>query len=246
MNSILPFLCRHSKRAAMIATLLVLASSGFAAPRDNAATDGDDGFCTMAPSELLAALDGTWSLKQGAGAALGESNRGVAGVPLPPHGAQPLGFKYDPQRGVAVLSGQDTPDQMILFPVASAQAEQAARAFARGDAAKARAASTHCNPDSLRIFVGTNSYALDRDAAQHRGGSSEAAYFCSMLGMTGIPPAPVQRACSPRTTEAAHGQMTMTLLVRFQSANAGSGMLYFQGEMEGSHFGAAAPVQLSR
>ena len=41
-------------------------------------------------------------------------------------------------------------------------------------------------------------------------------------------------------------EMEMTLVLRFTSANAGAGMVYFEGETDRAKFAAAAPVALSR
>ena len=50
----------------------------------------------------------------------------------------------------------------------------------------------------------------------------------------------------PFRLKSGEGQMVMNLLVKFQSPNSGTGIVIFEGQMNGHKFGAKAPVQLTR
>ncbi len=91
------------------ACLLFVLPKGFTEAQDTASDDG--GFCATTPPDLLAALDGRCSLRQGAGAGRGGSTQGQIVIPLPPRPpvTMTLALKLDTPssgRGIIAFKGK--------------------------------------------------------------------------------------------------------------------------------------------
>lgn len=234
--------------------LALLATTGFLASAAQARElPAGPEFCAVAPTDLLVALDGNWKLKQGAGFAFGGA---MAGMPLPPHKPQTLKIRYDADTGTTRMSAPDAPDNMVMFPVAEAQQVQAAGEITQGAIDAYQSQVGACDWYSLPIIVGTNRYALDREASEPDYDSPvQDQFYCKLPSEAiGLPSEALMvlmqlynRVClgDEGTTEV-HGQMSMTLLVRFDSTDSGRGTLFFEGEMQGYEFAAVAPVTLAR
>lgn len=87
------------------------------------AKPSDEEFCTMAPVEMLAALDGNWRLKPGPGVVMA----GLGAFPLPAQGVQKLSFTYNSDSASVTIVDAKTGDDFILVPTTP---EAAAGAFA--------------------------------------------------------------------------------------------------------------------
>lgn len=91
------------------ACLLFVLPAGFAEAQDTASDDG--GFCATMPPDLLAALDGRRSLRQGAGAGRRGPAQGQIVIPPPPRPPVTMtpALKVDPPssgRGIIAFKGK--------------------------------------------------------------------------------------------------------------------------------------------
>lgn len=134
-----------------VACLVLMLAASFAVAQDTTSENG--GFCATAPQELLVALDGSWSMTQGPGVAVG-----AFPIPLPGHPPVAMRLEYDPEGGFAILSGQG--QQMLMVPMVT---ETASRALGK-DSFDVFATETEgldaCDWYALPTLVGSNAYAL--------------------------------------------------------------------------------------
>lgn len=247
----------------------------------------DDPFCASAPLAMLAALEGPWTLRQGAGFAVA----GAMMIPLPAHPPQTVVLDYDEQAWHATLTGM-AGERLVMFPTDERQIEEVVTYLNEADAANLLQFGAGCDWYSLPLMLGSNSYSLSRDEATEELALITVGFPSAVVGLDGggvrigfCAPVPDQvregeisdrvdrggtasswrdsesasgatwsraegnRACAdlvPNPVPGGEGQMLMILMVKFQSANSATGLLHFEGEMNGQRFGAKAPVSLSR
>jgi hypothetical protein len=249
-----------TKRLAIVCVVLVLAA-GFVAAQD--APTGGEGFCATAPPELLAALDGSWSLEQGPGLAVGGWP-----IPLPAHPPVAMRLEYDAEGGFAILSGQG--QQMLMVPVVTEIVSDVL-----GDWFPHFEGSTEgmeaCDWYALPTLIGSNVYALSgaipAEWARVLGESNASieyavAILCVAdrsyifgvardIDETDVHPiadgAPDGSTnCEDRGTRSLQGDMSMTISLKFDSPSSARGMLTFVGESDGYSFAAWAPITMFR
>lgn len=250
---------------------LVIAIFALMASPALAATESED-LCSLEQTELLQALDGTWSVKQGptrvGGAATvphkyGEgATPGFAAMALPAQPAVRLKMSFVPEQGYSLLTGQG--QQMIIVPAGPSEAAAEIQAQRARDGSTADRAQNACSDAGNPAIVGTNRYRLveSEEIARIMGieaGGVELGTICSndplyeLLTRYRFPNSPISGEDMGRATEDAcrrgpepDGDMQMTIVAQFESANFGEGHLYFSGEMNGAYFGAVAPITLTR
>lgn len=238
--------------------------------------------CPTAPRDLLAGLDGTWSVQQGAGVMIVPV---MGAMPLPPHEPLRLTMAYDPETGTSQLTGNGPDEQLIMFPTHESLVPQIQELVSEADKEDLLNIGEGCNWYALPLMVGTDTYSLDAPASSDGTtvialalpdelSKSMPVRRSTMVCFTSrekqaigdfisdnatadyvvntIIPA-MEKAgklyvmddfipCTPPGT----GDMTMTLLVKFQSPNSGTGMLIFEVNQNGTRAIAKAPVTMSR
>jgi hypothetical protein len=227
---------------------------------------GDDPFCASAPLEMLAALEGPWTLRQGAGFAAA----GAMVLPLPAHPPQTVVLDYDEGAWYATLTGM-AGERMVMFPTDENQIEAVVKYLTEADAANLLEIGAGCDWYSLPLMLGSNSYSLNRaggqpgtmrlDIANISDGTLTHLSVCIpmhgpedndvvyQVGNNRVGAAMNDCALDddhPSLLQAGEGQLLMNLLVKFQSTESASGIVIFEGVMNGQRFGAKAPVTLSR
>lgn len=187
---------------------------------------------------------------------MGFAMGGAAGLPLPPHKAQKFTLKYQPGAGYSVLSGQGQQMPMVasfgknVQPVANyLEAEKTKGLFSKG---------AGCNWSSLPIMIGSKSYELKASkpgSNQYKFGMfvpipNNMVFLCvrqdGSVGIGGGGFALAPNCSTPPRKLDGKGDMTMTLIVKFQSRTSASGMLLFEGNSHGNPFFAKAPVSMTR
>ena len=153
---------RFSKHATTPALLAITSVLSFTAlsPTTAVAQQAAGGFCTSTPVQMLSAIEGQWTFKQGAGVGIGV----VIPFPLPSHPPQSVRIDVDETRGFATLrhAGQ----QMAILPIAPGDVEAATRFeterfLDEADAEGLIDTSGGCQWVSLPLMLGSTSYALD-------------------------------------------------------------------------------------
>ena len=245
------------------------------APVPASAQQDSDPFCAQAPLEMLAALEGEWTLRQGPGFAAA----GAMVIPLPAHPPKRMALDYTEGDYFATLSAED--GSMVMFPTDPDQIEAVVKHMNEADAANLLEIGTGCDWYALPIMAGSNSYSLDRaegppeaialafitgngprvgvcvampyEAAGLQGGDMNSVSLGdgrnSELEVWSMEDEST-KGCfpdqEPFRLEAGQGQMVMNLLVKFQSPTSATGIVIFEGQMNGQGFGAKAPVRLTR
>lgn len=254
---------KHCFRLALVSFALGLGTSGARAqvPWDCA---------TGGPAGLLESLQGEWSVSQKTGVVLGANAQGLAGSPLQAVPAQGMTLYFDTATGVGTLLGQGPQgvETMVLMPVASEDTSPVSSFLDEGvSQGFVTPLDGACRWDVLPKVVGSNTYSLAAGAPQpeymiHLPGSS-APWICDTTGLhdgfpvlwnyqdpTLVQPegarGPERMECGNEGPAPASGQMVMTLVAKFNSANSGAGMLYFSGNFGGQNFSAARGVVFSR
>lgn len=240
-----------------IVVLSVLAVPAYA----QSSASSDDGFCASAPSDLFVALEGDWSLAQGPGSA----RAGVISLPLPPQRPVTLKLEFQPDVGVGFLSGQG--QQMALIPAVPGLVAEKMELLPQAETEKYENTGTDCNWYSLPSFVGTNDYVLDGNyqAAELEAQTAEFVnlpfnyvfHFCennpvyeflleSKTLSSGVTfSSTLTGNCNSPALPP--GQMSMTIVARFDSPNSGFGHVYFEGNQPGGgRYVANAPITLSK
>ncbi len=231
-----------------------------------------DNFCALDGTDLLAVLDGSWTIHQGVGTVLGFSNMRGLGLQLPPPRPASVIFRYDAKRGIVDVESATQPDGIIMFPAEPAQQDQASQRI--GEPPSTNASSSGCDWSALPTLIGTNVY-VEWDVHHLAVLLDPRSRTCSSIEshieeIFGPGPAKVyddpymneiaakNRANSQRyynehcrdreepLPSGASFDMEMTLIVRFLDANSGSGTLYFEGKTEKAKFRASAPITLTR
>ncbi len=265
------------KISKLIACALVLL--GAIPSAAHAQEESGGGFCASAPSELLSAIDGNWTFKQGAGGGLGA----VIPFPLPAHPPQSVKIDVDEELGIATLKHAGR--ELAIIPIAADQVKGATELLNQADADELIDTKGACNWYSLPLMLGSDTYMLDPamqpdtdtfifvrtiDTLESGQPIGVTHIFCKggIQSMTDwsiydpdaegqlapdvyvheVPQGEYPNSCwrEPDPREPKPGEMTMNLLVKFNSPNSGSGILLFMGEMDGYKFAARAPVTLTR
>jgi hypothetical protein len=235
-----------------LATIIAAAGLAlFAVPAQ--AAEGD--FCTAAANDMLSSLDGTWSLKQGPGFALS----GAGAIPLPAHPAQSMKLEYHPEAGFSVLSAQG--QSMAMAPMIDpGELPEVTNFLTEQENEGILQVGPGCDWDELPTMIGGKNYALEADIAADPGFMVTYVpipvvgdlIVCrrqsgAWAGYLPVGPGAIGAPCSaPAEHLDGNGQMRMTLIVKVQSADSGSGMLLFKGRSGQHSFLAKAPVTLSR
>ncbi len=243
-----------------ITALLAVAAAPADARQD---TQPHGAFCALAGLDLLAALDGTWTINQGPGTA----HAGMMTLQLPAPPPAQVRFAFDAGERMIDVQGVDQADGMIMF--ATAPVQQAAADFLIGGPPEGDPTAPVCAWLETPTIIGTNQYvAWSREHwifLQPGPGST-----CDQIEERMGQPAPVyedeatariaernrvnnevyyREFCTDRLRELPDGgtmEMEMTLVLRFTSQNAGSGMVYFWGRTDKARFAASAPVTITR
>lgn len=197
-----------------------------------------DPFCPMAPADLLVALDGTWSLVQGAGAAWAISP-GVGGMGIPfPAERTPvaLTFRYEADVGVTVVTGSNMDEQIIMRPLETETASIDAPAWAFAESLLTNGLSDSdtsagsCDWYTLPILFGTNRYTFTeyrRWMSLVTMGEDIFGYgdyddiICDLWGIELVrntmgPQRELDNKCGNRVAGNISGFMQMTVVLRFQ------------------------------
>ena len=239
------------KRSATVLLLLLLVvPAGFVVAQASASS-GEE-FCATAPQDLLAALDGSWTLTQGPGLAIG----GLP-IPLPGHPPVAVGLEYISEAGFAIMTAQG--QDLIMWPEATENASNLL-----GDLNQYLVTSTEgmdaCDWDALPTLVGTNLYALSFNLVRRSPTMRTVAFgFCRhgerweyyFDGLTIDVEQTVQQCsgcfvpCNIPIGNVPAG-MTMTVALKFDSPSSARGMLSFEGKSGPFPFAAWAPITMAR
>jgi hypothetical protein len=125
------------------------------------AQSANDPFCTLAPNDMVAALDGTWNLTQGQGFATAGPPEMTFVLPLPAHPPQPLTITYDPAAGIATATGAAPGETMLLVPTTPEGAAAVVGSIGEEDMEDYLEIGTGCDWYSIPLMIGTNIYSLD-------------------------------------------------------------------------------------
>lgn len=270
----------------MIRRLGILLLMVIVTPKPAEAQQSEDAFCASAPDELLAAIEGDWSLTQGAGFFV----VGPQTMPLPSHPPKAISITYDPTDFHATVTAPD--GRMILIPTAEDSVTADVPYLNDKDAEKFLGIGAGCDHYALPLMLGANVYSLNRAQGAYRivwlvlgevsvpfcSGADASKFTEEYWRDTGEelviqpgpdPTEPLHKGIGVGSTdirdtpdsawfpcpfkdslnsipEAAEGEMTMTLIVKFRTPDFATGLLQFHGQMEGHKFAAKAPVTLSR
>lgn len=246
----------------ILACFVLVLTASLAVAQDPPSGGGD--FCAIAPQALLVALDGSWSMEQGPGFAIG----GVP-IPLPAHPPVAMRLEYVADGGYAILSGQG--QQMAMVPMVTETATEVL-----GDWSEHFVSSTEgmeaCDWYALPTLMGSNVYALrgaiPPDMATVLGEYSSSTdsfavgIFACVGGRTPVFIAggtsegvgygqadevlDYSRFCGDKGMRSTQGDMSMTISLKFDSPSSARGMLTFSGEYDGYPFAAWAPITLFR
>lgn len=143
--------------------LIVMAAQQFA----RAESGGDDTFCAQAPVEMVKAIEGRWTLTQGAGVALG----GVIPIPLPAQAPQSVAIDVDENSGIAFLEHEG--QKLAIVPVLPEQAVDQ-MAWLRDDEIEGLTnPGGSCDWYALPVMLGSNVYALNAETAAAEAANPE-------------------------------------------------------------------------
>lgn len=225
------------------AAALLVAVAGPAGAQ-NPDVSGTDPFCGLTGSELLASLDGGWTLHQG-------PREILYPIPhtLPPPPPIAIRFAYDAEEGVVNADAADLSDGIIMYPAGGPTLGVTEDYI---EVASEVAIDSGCEWSSSPILIGTNSYfslgseyvawmmtqdycELARANFEAHGGESWATERYRET-----------YRCDRPEPQREDFEMEMTLLLRFQTPGFGAGMVFFEGEADGVGFGARSTVTISR
>lgn len=242
---------RNRTRVGRIVALPILVGvMAFPARAQQGTVQPTGAFCAFAGLDLLAALDGSWTIHQGAG----KAQAGNMSIPLPSPRPTPVTFKFDPARHVIDVQSKDLANEIIMFPAAPIQQDDAARLV--GDSPPDNPTVPVCAWIDAPTVIGTNVYffmehdwlllmnphitAKECDGYQEAIGDP-ATHHALRPGYQKI----WDMNCRKPPIEP-HLDMAVTLALRFTSPNSGAGMVYYSGKTDRSRFIASAPVKISR
>jgi hypothetical protein len=194
-------------------------------------------------------------------------------VPLPDQPAVPLKVEFLPEVGIGFLSGQG--QQMIILPMVPGLVDNWATALPQADKEKYDKPGAGCGWKALRSFIATTDYVLGgvfngKPPANLKGKASELRtcqenpiydlilagrvlteeereqskkIFDLTLEQAGVPDELTGINCYEIKKG---GDMSMTIVARFESPTSGFGHVYFEGRTDRSNFAGNAPITLSR
>lgn len=238
------------------------------------AQSANDPFCTLAPNDMVAALDGTWNITQGQGFATAGPPQMTFVLPLPAHPPQPLTITYDPAAGIATATGAAPGETMLLVPTTAQGAAAVVGIIGEQDMEDYLEIGTGCDWYSIPLMIGTNNYSLSSLGIDSTPNALVGTFgditagICRDSGEFGIDRGTFDNPrlrtpngsigsfnlvnineCPGASREVwsfSEGQMSMSLAVKFQSESSGTGILLFEGMKDGYPFSAKAPVRFSR
>lgn len=232
----------------MIYRLLALIFIAFGTATPALAQQDAGEFCAKAPQEMLAALDGQWKTSQGAGFA----RAGTMTFPLPPSRGETIKLKFDPDIGASILSGKN--DQILMIAGSDEALKEVSKYLDKEETDGLFTRSTGCDWYALPIMIGSRTYEL----SGHFPGSDQAWQALAVPG-TGIVVCIMKdgtvtmanvstgEGCIvPDRDIVGDGEMNMTVIVKFQNPNLGTGIVLFEGLSDGITFSARAPITLTR
>jgi len=233
--------------------IVVIAASGLfvSAARAQTSANSPEEFCATSPTDLLLALEGNWTLAQGPGVMKAAGME----LPLPPPPPVSLNLEFLPEVGVGFLSGQG--QQMILMPMLPGLVDGWTDLLPKADKEKYGKTNNGCDWKSLRSIIGTNTYVLEGNlivmnnkptylgkskpcidplfnALDEKGNETPLYYLLGIMG----------GRC--REFQLPPGEMSMTIVARFNTPYSGFGHVYFEGKKGPSRFAANAPLELFR
>ena len=251
--------CRFVAIPVVVAVLTTPVQAQQEAPQSEA-------FCALTGLDLLAALDGSWTIRQQAGT----MSAGAMRMPLPaPAAATPVTFKFDAPRRIVDVRGANLGEEMAMFPSAPIQKEAADLLL--GPAPYQPTLAPVCDWLESPTLIATNFYfflggeavtlikaaavsGADCDSVERTMQLSDnALYQSESIGWL-KDPEDYRRSlrkfwdmnCRQPPIVPEQLDMEMTLVLRFTSRSSGSGMVYFSGQTDRSRFAASAPVTISR
>lgn len=133
-------------------------------------------FCAAAPQDLLAAINGNWSVKQG----VGVMASGAGAFPLPSQPPIAVTFQYDPESRLVNVSGSGPAEKMVMFPTVQEAVPQIDEFLIEAEKEGFLGIGEGCDWYGLPLMVGTNTYSLDSSNDPLIKGS-EAIIFASLL-----------------------------------------------------------------
>jgi|GEM_PF-1622970 len=203
-------------------------------------------FCNADAGALLPQLSGQWRVNHGPGAF------SAAGTIMPyksPKSAT-IDFEYMEEIGVVFATGVDQVGEMLVVPAPSSVQDLANAAVGTAQSASG------CDWSQLPVLIGTSEYpnweqeSVDYGPTACQKLQNYAQVFDFLTGGSILAPLGpyIYGECPAQDTGNMLGSagMTMTMVVRFSSADSGSGYLLFDGQSDGHNFQAYTPVTLSR
>lgn len=286
-NSVVPG--QGARLALVVVSLFVLVLTDIAPSRAQEGDQGDTAQrCGLPSPDMLEAIDGKWTFKQGAGVGVG----GVLPFPLPAHRAQKVRIEYDEEMQTAVLKHDG--QKMAMVPVDWQFARHLDLELTSEQQEALFPGDESCGWASVPVLVGSTQY----DLVQPRPsiellivdlGSAGGIQYCKVEGAsdgwlrsasdlegaliayetedhtfaTGPYEQPTdiskRKECEGLLKDPSamnkinRGDMLMTLVVNFTSANSATGYLDFRGQTAPRRgfdaslpFVARAKVTLSR
>lgn len=241
------FTCTFKQFLLLSLFIIAHASVGQAQQQSDSGTKS---FCTLTATDLLAVLNGSWTIQQGSGTATGRTSAGAITIPLPPPSPTSVNFKYDSAKGVVEITSADLAEGMVMFPAAEQQQGEATQLLG----AKSAGTASACTWSSLPTLIGTNFYsAFGKEFYAMADSLSFCENFRKKMEAKNAGPyysRPdvkewYKKHCSDKQLPSPF-EMEMTMVLRFSSANHGSGTVYFKGKDEMSTFNSSAPVTFTR
>lgn len=131
------------------------------------ADESGNGFCANAPLEMVKAIEGRWTLTQGAGVAVG----GFIPIPLPAQAPQSVSIDVDGNSGIAFLKHEG--QKLAIVPVLPEQAVDQ-MAWLRDDEIDGLTnPGGACDWYALPVMLGSNIYALNAETAAAEAANTE-------------------------------------------------------------------------
>jgi hypothetical protein len=201
----------------------------------------DPAYCESPGADLLASLEGSWSLQQQRGVAWGKTDKGSIGIPLPGHDPAPVVFEYLPELGVMHVQSADLAEEMTMFPATSEQEDAAETLIGAGAGETGGTSGPECDWYDAPLFIGTNFYSGYEVDTQDFGRWLPTCVLMSLL-VYNVDPGSCRGLQTPSELEL---EMEMTLVLRFSDAGNASGMIYFEGTGKETEYSAGMPTETS-
>jgi hypothetical protein len=251
--------------ARILSALILVGATAVSASAQQPSGGGGD-FCALTGTDLLAALDGSWTVTNKAGTAVARepTHGGIIAFPYPAGPPGTIIFKYDPERRVIDATDPDKEVEMVLVPTGGDLGDLKPVTDALVGARPADWAA--CDWSTVPTVMGGSgwyAYSVTRPGDFYGELAAELIYNCETYQHFGLPelskncdqdllrenlegPYLLPGGSSRFDVRREDFEMSMTLFLRFSSANSASGSLFFEGSQDGSTFKAYTPVTLSR